>query len=56
MWFATFPVVFKVLENSGIPTEVLIMEQHLDTMDEFLDDGRAMQFRLSFSRIQAAMY
>ncbi len=33
------PVVFKVLENTGIPTEVLIMEQHLDTMDEFLTMG-----------------
>ncbi|MFC5652819.1 thioredoxin family protein [Paenibacillus solisilvae] len=33
------PVVFKVLENTGIPTEVLIMEQHLDTMDQFLTMG-----------------
>ena len=33
------PVVFRALENSGIPTEVLIMEQHLDTMDQFLTMG-----------------
>ncbi|GIQ61817.1 hypothetical protein PACILC2_03850 [Paenibacillus cisolokensis] len=29
------PVVFRAMEVSGIPTEVLIMEEHLDTMDEF---------------------
>jgi len=33
------PVVFKALENSGIPIEVLIMEEHLDTMDQFLTFG-----------------
>jgi len=33
------PVVFKALEGSGIPTEVLVMEEHLDTMDEFLTFG-----------------
>ena len=33
------PVVFHALAVSGIPTEVLIMEQHLDTMDEFLTMG-----------------
>ncbi|MFC0332977.1 thioredoxin family protein [Paenibacillus sepulcri] len=33
------PVVFKALENSGIPVEVLVMEQNLDTMDEFLTMG-----------------
>ena len=33
------PVVFKVMEKAGIPVEVLIMEQHLDTMDEFLTMG-----------------
>jgi hypothetical protein len=33
------PVVFKTLEITGIPTEVLVMEQHLDTMDEFLTMG-----------------
>jgi hypothetical protein len=33
------PVVFRALENSGIPTEVLIMEQNLDTMDQFLTMG-----------------
>src|SRR5438309_438414 len=33
------PVVFRALEDSGIPTEVLIMEEHLDTMDQFLTFG-----------------
>ncbi|UVI31661.1 thioredoxin family protein [Paenibacillus spongiae] len=33
------PVVFKALEVTGIPTEVLVMEDHLDTMDEFLTMG-----------------
>ncbi|MFC4775511.1 thioredoxin family protein [Paenibacillus sp. GCM10023252] len=33
------PVVFRALENSGIPVEVLIMEDHLDTMDQFLTMG-----------------
>lgn len=33
------PVVFRALEVSGIPTEVLIMEEHLDTMDQFLTMG-----------------
>jgi len=33
------PVVFGALEVSGIPTEVLIMEENLDTMDEFLTMG-----------------
>lgn len=33
------PVVFNVLENSGIPIDVLIMEEHLDTMDQFLTFG-----------------
>lgn len=33
------PVVFQVLENSGIPIDVLIMEDHLDTMDQFLTFG-----------------
>jgi hypothetical protein len=33
------PVIFRALENSGIPTEVLIMEEHLDTMDQFLTGG-----------------
>lgn len=33
------PVVFKALENSGIPVEVLIMEEHQDTMDQFLTMG-----------------
>lgn len=33
------PVVFKALENSGIPVEVLVMEQNLDVMDQFLTMG-----------------
>ncbi|MDB5054208.1 MAG: hypothetical protein JWM44_2258 [Bacilli bacterium] len=33
------PVVFRALENSGIPVEVLIMEQHLETIDQFLTMG-----------------
>lgn len=32
------PVVFRALENS-IPVEVLVMEQHLDVMDQFLTMG-----------------
>jgi hypothetical protein len=33
------PVVFRALENSGIPTEVLIKELHPDTMQQFLTMG-----------------
>lgn len=33
------PVVFKLLETAGIPVEVLIQEQHMETMDEFLTLG-----------------
>lgn len=33
------PVVFGALENSGIPTEVLIIEENLETMDQFLTMG-----------------
>jgi hypothetical protein len=33
------PVVFKALEDSGVPTEVLIMEQNLDVIDQFLTFG-----------------
>jgi len=33
------PVVFKALENSGMPVEVLIMEENLDVMDQFLTFG-----------------
>jgi hypothetical protein len=33
------PVVFRALEISGVPTEVLIMEEHTDTMDQFLTMG-----------------
>ncbi|MBD2864307.1 thioredoxin family protein [Paenibacillus oceani] len=33
------PVVFRALENSGIPVEVLIMEEHPETMDQYLTMG-----------------
>ncbi|XID95916.1 thioredoxin family protein [Paenibacillaceae bacterium WGS1546] len=33
------PVVFRAMEKAGIPTEVLIMEEHLDLMDEHLTMG-----------------
>jgi hypothetical protein len=33
------PVVFQALKDSEIPTEVLIMEEHPDTMDQFLTGG-----------------
>lgn len=33
------PVIFRSLENSGIPVEVLILEQHLDVIDQFLTMG-----------------
>ncbi|MBW7476783.1 thioredoxin family protein [Paenibacillus oenotherae] len=33
------PVVLKALEVTGIPTEILVMEEHLETMDQFLTMG-----------------
>ncbi|AOZ93491.1 thioredoxin family protein [Paenibacillus crassostreae] len=33
------PVVFHALETAGIPTEVLILEENLDVMDQFLTMG-----------------
>lgn len=33
------PVLFRVMEKCDIPTEVLLMEEHLETMDHFLTDG-----------------
>lgn len=33
------PVVFRVLEEAHIPTDVLIMEKHLDVMDRFRTMG-----------------
>lgn len=33
------PVVFRALEKAGMETEVLVMEQHLDVMDQFLTMG-----------------
>lgn len=37
------PVLFKVMEHAKIPTEVLLMEEHLETMDLFLTDGGRAQ-------------
>lgn len=33
------PVVFRALEDSGIPVEVFIMEDHLELMDQYLTMG-----------------
>jgi len=33
------PVVFRAMDKAGIPTEVLIMEEHLDLMDQHLTMG-----------------
>lgn len=33
------PLLFRVMEQSGISTEVLPMEEHLETMDLFLTNG-----------------
>jgi hypothetical protein len=33
------PVVLQAMETAGIPTEILIMEEHLDLMDEHLTMG-----------------
>ncbi|KIL36829.1 hypothetical protein SD71_05315 [Cohnella kolymensis] len=33
------PVVFQAMEKAGIPTEVFIMEEHLDFIDQFLTMG-----------------
>jgi hypothetical protein len=33
------PVVFRVMEQAGIPTEVLVMEKNIDVMDQFLTMG-----------------
>ncbi|MCG7344722.1 thioredoxin family protein [Sporosarcina sp. ACRSL] len=37
------PVLLKIMEQSQIPTEILIMEEHLETMDLFLTDGARAQ-------------
>ncbi len=37
------PVLFRVMEHAKIPTEVLLMEHHLETMDLFLTDGGRAQ-------------
>lgn len=37
------PVLFRVMEHAKISTEVLLMEQHLETMDLFLTDGGRAQ-------------
>ena len=33
------PVVFRALEETQMPVEVLVMEEHLDVMDQFLTMG-----------------
>ena len=33
------PVVFRAMEAGGVPTEVMIIEQHYDLIDQFLTDG-----------------
>jgi len=33
------PVVLRAMETAGIPTQILIMEEHLDLMDEHLTMG-----------------
>jgi hypothetical protein len=33
------PVVLRALEETEIPTEIMVMEDHLDLMDEFLTMG-----------------
>lgn len=33
------PVIFRVLEETKMPVEVMIMEQHTDLMDQFLTFG-----------------
>ncbi|GED32590.1 thioredoxin family protein [Brevibacillus centrosporus] len=37
------PVLFRVMEQARMTTEVLIMEDHLETMDQFLTDGGRAQ-------------
>ena len=37
------PVLLRVMEQSRITTEVLLMEEHLETMDLFLTDGGRAQ-------------
>ncbi|MCR8643800.1 thioredoxin family protein [Paenibacillus sp. N1-5-1-14] len=37
------PVLFRVMEQAAIAVEVLIMEDHLETMDLFLTDGGRAQ-------------
>nr|WP_082562278.1 thioredoxin family protein [Paenibacillus sp. Root444D2] len=37
------PILFRVMEQSSISTEVLLMEKHMETMDLFLTDGGRAQ-------------
>jgi hypothetical protein len=37
------PILFRVMEQSRISTEVLLMEEHMETMDLFLTDGGRAQ-------------
>lgn len=44
------PVLFRAMEYAGIPTEVLPMEEHPETMDLFLTDGGRAQPIAVFAR------
>ncbi|MCM3782374.1 thioredoxin family protein [Neobacillus mesonae] len=37
------PVLFRVLEHANIPTEVFLMEEHLEIMNHFLTNGGRAQ-------------
>lgn len=37
------PVLVRIMEEAQIPTEILVMEDHLETMDLFLTDGARAQ-------------
>jgi len=49
------PVVFKALERGGVPTEVLVMEEHLDVMDQFLTMGGRSIPVVIFTDVQGAV-
>jgi len=44
------PVLLRLLEDAGVPVEVLPMESHADTMDLFLTDGGRAQPIAVFAR------
>lgn len=45
------PVLLRLLEDAGVPVEVLPMEAHTDTMDLFLTDGGRAQPIAVFARL-----